>query len=82
MSVTQITDAQARAIQFLGWRNGRGVIDRYGRVLAAGETGHFDPATFLRLIAKGFVHGGGDALTLTEKGERTFETIKHKEIAP
>lgn len=52
------TKAMEKALRWLKDRGGTGVIDRYGKVLAAGETSQgIAPETWLRLVANGDVVG-------------------------
>lgn len=65
----KLTDAQLEKLRWLNERGGSGVLDRYGRMVAAGEAGH--PAwqqSWLNLVAKGLLSGGNDRLTITEAG--------------
>lgn len=69
-----MTEAQKRALVWLYERGGSGVIDRYGRVLAAGEVAkQFDGSTWLRLIASGHMRGKNHRLILTTVGMRAAD---------
>lgn len=58
MPVYDKTDAQKRAMKWLSDRGGSGVLDRYGRVMAAGEVAsHIHPTTWLRLMTMSEVGG-------------------------
>ena len=46
----ELTEAQNRAMKWLLKQGGIGVINRYGRVIAGGETSPSTPETWLRLI--------------------------------
>lgn len=60
----RITKAQKRAIAWLKERNGTGILDRYGRLVAVGEVATFHPTTWLRLVAAGILWGDGGRLNL------------------
>jgi len=67
----KLTDAQNKNMQWLIKRGGSGIIDRYGRVLAEGETapqGSFP--SWLKLIANGLITGEAGRLTVTDLGRR------------
>jgi hypothetical protein len=65
-----ISPAQRKALRFLNDRNGEGVIDRYGRLMCAGEVGKFMPDTWLRLMTAGLVKAAGrNRLRITPKGK-------------
>lgn len=57
-----LTPVQQRAIQWLYERNGSGVIDRFGYIVAGGDRSKSDPATWLRLVSLGHMFGGGARL--------------------
>lgn len=63
-----MSKAQQRALRFLYDGGGSGVIDRYGRLLVAGETKGFNPQTWLRLVASGHVQGGDGRISITNLG--------------
>ena len=75
------TKTMIRALIWLREHDGVGVLNRYGRVRAGGETAsHIDPTTWLRLILAGHVEARPDerhlVLSLTGvsvvlKNERT-----------
>ena len=66
-----MTDTMRRAIAWLRARGGSGVVDRYGRVLAAGEVAtHIDSATWLRLAIEGVLKFEERRLKLSDD-ERT-----------
>ncbi len=57
----RLTKAMIRALIWLREHNGVGVLNRYGRVSAAGETAsHIDPTIWLRLILAGYVEARPD----------------------
>jgi len=60
----KITVAQQRIIRLLKEGGGSGVIDRYGRLLVAGEIIGTTPERILRLVAYGYIIGGGGRLSL------------------
>ncbi len=65
--VMDLTKAQERAIKWLSERGGSGVLDRYGRLIAGGEVAsQFHPTTWVRLVAKGAVRGGGGRLSVVD----------------
>ena len=65
----KLTEAQRRALRTLDHLNGEGSIDRYGRVVSAGERITADPATFLRLITLGMVKPDGPhRIAITDAG--------------
>lgn len=64
----KITDSQRKALVFIKKGGCSGVIDRYGRVVVAGETLSTVPETYLRLVAWGLLIGGGGRLNLTSDG--------------
>lgn len=53
------TPAMTLALHELRLRTGEGCIDRYGRIVAAGEALPFDGATWLRLMTLGMVEPAG-----------------------
>ena len=63
----RLSKAQDRALKWLQERGGTGTVDRYGRVLAAGETCPTDPATWLRLVAVGRIEGWGSRLRVVSQ---------------
>lgn len=63
-----MTNAQQRALRFLHKGGGSGVIDKYGRLLVAGETEGFNPQTWLRLVASGHVKGEDGRICITKLG--------------
>lgn len=69
--------AQTRALEFLAERGGSGIIDKYGRILAQGETedgrGGFATATWLRLIAREYIGGAGGRIFITENGRKALQ---------
>ena len=55
------TKAMIRALIWLREHEGVGVLNRFGRVMAAGETAsHIEPTTWLRLILAGYVEARPD----------------------
>ena len=55
------TKTMIRALIWLREHDGVGVLNRYGRVRAGGETAsHIDPTTWLRLILAGYVEARPD----------------------
>ena len=64
--MSELTGAQQRALKWLCERNGAGVLDRYGRLVAGGEVAtQFHPTTWLRLVAAGMVNGHEGRLSVT-----------------
>lgn len=64
-----ITPAMANAIRTLRDHTGEGAIDKYGRVVAAGEILQVDAATWLRLMTLGLLEPAGELrVRLTEAG--------------
>ena len=61
-----MTEAMRRAVQWLKERGGSGVIDRHGRVLAAGEVAsHIAAETWLRLVGESLVSGSLGRIQIT-----------------
>ena len=61
------TQAQLRLL--VGLKDGGGIVDRYGRVIANGEiVGMYGTATALRCVAAGWVTGWDGRLLLTPIG--------------
>lgn len=59
------TKAMIRALVWLREHDGVGVLNRYGRVSAAGETAsHINSSTWLRLILAGYVEARPDEMHL------------------
>jgi len=70
----QLSDAQLRALKWLKERGGSGVINRYGRLLAAGEVARqFDASTWLRLAVAGYVHCADYRVSLSAVGSDCVE---------
>lgn len=64
-----ITDAQFKNLLWLSKRGGSGYIDRYGRVVAGGETAPQGAyVAWLKMIADGLVSGGDGRLQITDRG--------------
>ena len=64
-----ITKEQVKWLRWLHERNGQGFIDRYGRVVAAGEVSAQGAHTcWINLVAKGLVAGGDSLLRVTPAG--------------
>jgi len=70
-----VTDAMKKALSWLKDRGHSGVIDRHGRVLAAGETASFDAATWLRLVASGHVEGGHGRLAINVNQQEQSDAV-------
>lgn len=69
-----MTDAQVYALRWLHDHGGSGLIDKYGRVVAAGEFFPKGPTmTWLRLVAAALIEGMEDHLVLTRKGRQIAE---------
>ncbi len=65
----RLTEAQRRAVKWLHERGDEGVLDRYGRVVAAGEAcKHHDATTWLRLMSAGLFFGDMGRVGLTARG--------------
>jgi hypothetical protein len=65
----KLTPDQATNLIWLADRGGEGMVDRYGRVVASGETrpqGSW--IAWLRLVALGLVDGDDRRLKLTARG--------------
>lgn len=66
-----VTPDQRKILQWFDDRSGDGYIDRFGRIVAAGETTMKGQAgAILALVAKGMIEGGGDRLRITPNGRR------------
>ena len=53
-----MTPAMKKAERWLEENGGSGILDRYGRMVAGGETAsQFDSSTWLRLVAAGRIVG-------------------------
>lgn len=65
----KLTDAQEKRLKWLQGQGGEGVVDKFGRVLAGGETAPqgASPA-WLKLIAFGLIEGRRGRLFVTEYG--------------
>lgn len=68
--MSDLTEAQANFIDWLGEGDGQCVIDRFARFVSHGEVkGSGYAATVLRLVAAGYIEGAGPLrLKLTNKG--------------
>ena len=65
----KLTKAQRRAVRWLHERGDSGVLDRYGREVAADEAcKHHDATTWLRLTALGLFFGDMGRIGLTARG--------------
>ncbi len=71
----KLTKAQVRAVKWLQERGGSGVLDRYGRLVAAGEVAtSVHPTTWLRLVAGGMLSGQNGRLRLhTARARQAME---------
>lgn len=68
-----MTRAMLKALIWLSDHGGDGVIDRYGRIVAGGETSPQSP-TWLRLMTHGLITGDGiNRIRITAKGEDVLE---------
>lgn len=57
----RLTKAMIRALIWLRGHDGVGVLNRFGKVRAGGETAsHIDPTTWLKLILAGYVEARPD----------------------
>ena len=66
----ELSEAQRRALVWLHDRGSEGVIDRYGRVVAAGEVAkHIDASTWLRLVSLGALRGTRKRLMMTSDAD-------------
>lgn len=66
-----LTEAQNRNLRWLVGHGGSGYLDKYGRVVAGGETAPQGAwPSWLHLIAKGLVAGGESRIFVTEYGMR------------
>jgi hypothetical protein len=77
----KLTDDQKDCLVWLVRRNGEAIVDRYGRLVAAGETrprGSW--IAWLRLVAAGMIAGGHDRLTLTAEGRQAAGKADTMEI--
>jgi len=78
------TDAQLHALKKLSANGGEGVIDKHGKVVAAGERlMGLEPVTWLRLITTGYVEVRGDLrIGITAKGEAALTGVPGPKINP
>lgn len=78
------TDAQHEALKRLHANGGEGVIDKHGKVVAAGERlMGLEPVTWLRLITTGYVEVRGDLrIGITPKGEAALTVTAGPKINP
>lgn len=77
MQTSDLTPAMRQAVKRLANHGGDGVIDRYGRVIAAGEVLGKDAATWLRLMTFQVVLSGGPhRLVLSKIGWLMAEEIE------
>lgn len=53
------TPTQQEALDWLRQHQGSGAIDKFGRVIAAGERSKFEPITWLRLMTDNFIEPDG-----------------------
>lgn len=60
----KLTDAQQRVVRRFKEGGGSGVIDRYGRLVIAGELIPTTPDNVLRMVALGIITGEGGRLSL------------------
>ena len=68
--MTQVTDAMHRATRWLADRTHEGILDRYGRMVSAGEVAsHIAPQTWLRVIGAGLVEPIEGRFYLTSDGQ-------------
>lgn len=71
-----ITEPMRTAYAWLVERGGSGVLDRYGRMLAAGErAARFDSSTWLRLVACGALRGSGGRLCVADPSAPSLDEI-------
>lgn len=63
-----LSDAQQRALKWLHGQGGSGVVNKHGKLLAAGVVAHFDNSTWVRLISQGLVAGGDYRIFVTDAG--------------
>lgn len=69
-----LSKAQTRALRWLDNQGGEGVVDQYGRVLAAGELNGTDASTWLRLFTMSMVEPAGKhRLRITTAGRAALE---------
>lgn len=74
MNVEYLSAAQHQAVKRLAEAGGEGVIDRYGRMIGAGEVLKNDASTWLRLVTYGVVAPAApNRIALTELGWRMNE---------
>lgn len=77
---TQLSKAEKRALLLMANASHQdGVIDRHGNVVCDGEHKSISPATWLRLVARGYVMSGlekGLRLRLNEVGRLAVERLQ------
>lgn len=67
----KLTKAQNRNLRWLAERGGSGYLDKFGRVVAGGETASQGSwISWLHLIVNGLVAGGEQRIYVTEYGMR------------
>jgi hypothetical protein len=78
------TDAQHRALKKLRDHGGEGVLDKHGKVVAAGERlMGLEPVTWLRLITTGHVEVRGNLrIGITPKGEAALTATPGPKVNP
>ena len=63
----KLTPEQQKWLAWLRERGGRGFLDRYGRIVASGETSPQGACTaWLNLCAKGLLSGQDGVLSITD----------------
>jgi hypothetical protein len=65
----KLTEAQHNDLLWLYRMGGSGHLDRYGRLVAGGETkNQGSTVAWLNLVIKGMIVGGEDRLVVSDKG--------------
>lgn len=79
-----LSDAQITALKKLSANGGEGVIDKHGKVVAAGERLlGLEPVTWLRLITTGHVEVRGDLrIGITAKGRDAIASAPGPRVNP
>ena len=69
----KLSDAQIKWLRWFHDLGGDGYMDRYGRLVVAGElSAQGAQLAWLNLVSKGLIAGGGDRLFLTAAGKKFF----------
>lgn len=77
-----LTPEQAFALKWLFQRGGSGIVDRYGRLIAAGEVFPKGPsAVWMRLLAVGYLMGSDGRIGLTWAASERAEELAARQKA-